>query len=47
MRLCVNAGTTRLLDFFEDEVYYYFVNEIESGGALGKALREAKVPITE
>jgi hypothetical protein len=47
MRLSVNAGTTRLLDFFEDEVYYYFVTEIESGGSLAKHLRESGTQITE
>ena len=47
MRLTVNSGTSRLLDFFEDDVYYFFVTELESGGSLGKYLKEVKNNISE
>ena len=42
MRLSVNAGTTRLLDFFEDDFHYFFVTELESGGTLAKYMKEQK-----
>ena len=47
MKLAVHSNTTRLLDHFQDDLYYYLVIELETGGTLFNWMAQNKNFIRE